>query len=339
MSSSVKGEAARRLKPVYYIYGEEDYLMEEALVKIRKMALSKGFEQLNHHVYEAKTLRIAEVIETAMTVPAFSCKRLIVIKGAESLKEAGRDEFLDYAKAPSDSTCMVFVAAGGKIDRDSALIRHLKDQGCVKEYKRLTEDEAGRMVKERAAAEGKEISPAAVSKLVGMAGESLRDVLGELLKVITFVGGKKTVDEEDVMECASEVNDSTAFDLADAIARKDLARALGVLKRLEGDEGPKILGAIGWQLRTLVKVKSHLKKGAEPYSLAGMLRISWKNINRYVAGSRNFSEDELLSALKRLAAADVELKSWSLPEGLVLSRLVMDLCGKGRASGQRPASL
>src|SRR3989304_9170043 len=96
------------LKPVYYFFGTDDYLMEDAFEKIKKEALTGGFASMNYHVYEGKTLDAGEVVSTASTMPAFAEWRLILVEGAGPLKAAPEKKLIGYVKAPSPTTCLVF---------------------------------------------------------------------------------------------------------------------------------------------------------------------------------------------------------------------------------------
>ncbi|MBI5560933.1 MAG: DNA polymerase III subunit delta [Deltaproteobacteria bacterium] len=322
-----------KTKPVHYFFGEEDYLMEEALGDIKRLVLSKGFESLNYHVYEGKTLSAPEVIRGAKTMPAFSAGRVVLVNGAEELGAEEAKEFLDYAKSPSPSTCLIFIARGRKLDWGSEFFKYLKAQGYAREYKKLTGDGLRRWVKGYAMRGEKEITPAAAERLLYLAGDNLRDIKGELDKVMTFTGETNRIDEGDIESCANPVRDFDAFDLAGAIGRKDIGGAMRALSGLSEEEPLKLLGAIAWHFRTLLKVRAYQKKGVEAYRLAGLVRISRENLDRCLKAARNFSDIELLRALTRLASADIEFKSSRLPHGFIMTDLVMELCGKG---GLRP---
>jgi DNA polymerase-3 subunit delta len=171
-------EEARGLKPVYYIYGEEDYLVEEALKKISARALTKGFESLNYHVFEGQTVDPEEAITAARTVPAFSTMRLVIVKRADSLKTGREEAFIKYVKDPSPSTCLVFTAYSWKAVKASMLYKYLGKKGSVKACNRLSEGQLGRWIKNEAGKQGKKITDEAVQKLLAIAGGGLRDIKG-----------------------------------------------------------------------------------------------------------------------------------------------------------------
>jgi len=319
-------------KPVYYFFGEEDSLVEEALEDIKKKTLAKGFESMNCQAFEAAADDPADIIAAALTLPAFSNVRLVIVKGAESMKAAKCKEFLGYLKEPSPSTCLVFSAASDKKpDRDSEFFKLLMSKGYAKEFRMLKENELVAWIKKYAVSAGKEIKDGAAMKLVNIAGARLRDINGQLEKIITFAGENNTIEEGDVAACALEVRDDTAFDLASAIGKKDMAGAMTILARLD-DEAVAIIGAIGWQMRTLGRLKALLTKRMPVAAIQQTIRLWGERYNGYAAACANFSETEILKALVRLNKADLDVKSGRLPDDAALSGLVMDLCGKNNAA-------
>src|SRR4030067_643595 len=197
------------LKPVYYFFGTDDYLMEDAFEKIKKEALTGGFASMNYHVYEGKTCDAGELVSTASTMPAF--------------------------------------AEGG-----GELLRWIRDD---------------------AARQGKKIAPSAAVKLLETTGNRLRDIKGELDKIVLFVGAKPEIDDKDVEESGLDRREEAIFGLSDAIGKKDVKAAFRVYERISGEEPIKVLGAVSRQVRTLLKIKSFIRKGTPAAKLPGLVGL------------------------------------------------------------------
>ena len=317
------------LKPVYYFFGTDDYLMEDAFEKIRKEALTGGFASMNYHVYEGKTLDAGELVSTASTMPAFAEWRLIVVKGAESLKAAQAKTLVEYVKDPSPTTCLVFLSSEAKADRASSFIKTLEEKGFLKACNRLGDNELLRWIKEDAARQGKKISQSAAAKLLQTAGNRLRDIKGELDKIVLFVGDKEEIDDKDVEESGLDCREESIFGLSDAIGRKDVKAAFRVYERVSGEEPIKVLGAVSRQMRTLLKIKSFLRKGEPASKLPSLVGLFPKHADDFVRRSRLFTERELIDAITKLSKADTDFKTGRAPVAVVLPRLIMELCGKG----------
>lgn len=315
------------IKPLHYIYGTEGYLVEETLKEIKKAALSGGFESMNYHVFDGKGVSATEVISVASTFPAFSDKRVIVVKGADTIKADEEKEFLEYAKDPMPTTCLVFLSDAGKIDKGSAFLKLLGDKGYLTPCNRLKERELVGWIRKYVREQKKMISEDAAERLVALAGESLREVKGELDKIILFAGDKAEITGSDVEDAGLDCREETLFGLSDAIGNKDLKKAMKIYAKVSDEAAPKVLGAIARQMRTLLQLKVLLRKKVPAPQIAGKLHIPQWHIESYTKRSRLFTEKELKAALVRLNAADLDFKTGRMPEGLIMPGLIMELSG------------
>lgn len=321
------------LKPVYYLYGPEEYLIEERLNAIRASAVAPGFESLNYQVWYRDDMDVTEVISACETLPALSDKRLVVVKGAQSLNARQVEAFMGYVKDPCQSTCLVFVAAADKVDGRSAFIKLLTESGYIHQFRRLRDGEQIEWVRKEAGRQGKAITTDAARKLVETAGPRIRDLKGELDKLVLFTGDKESIEGKDVEDSGMDLREETVFKLSDAIGAKDVSKALRVLAKLSGEEPLMILGSIARQIRIMLRVKA-LTGGVDGGGGGGLSRQKLATIagvhpafiDGYVKGSRRFTEAELKGAIEKFRRADKEFKSSSIPRGVVLSRLIMELC-------------
>jgi hypothetical protein len=88
----------------------------------------------------------------------------------------------------------------------------------------------------------------------------------------------------------------------------------------------KVLGAISRQFRILLKLKTLLRKRVARTKLPGLVGVSYKYFQGYLASCSRFTEGDLVRAFDKLKGADLDLKSSRLPGRLVMSRLIMELC-------------
>ncbi len=320
---------AKELKPLYYIFGDEDFLVEEHVRSIKSSALTSGSESMNLHIAESKSVDANHMVAEAQTMPAFSPYRVVIIKDSDKLNKESEKIFAEYAKNPSPSTVLIFTASTWKVGKTGALYKAIDKNGQILNCYPLRDRELAQWISKVAAKDGKKISPDASSKLAYITDGRLREVKKELEKIICFVGDKETIETSDVEAAGMDVKEDNIFDLSDALGRKDLTEATRVLEKLSGEQPVMVLGAITRQFRMLLQIKSLLNKGVNPQSIAGTLRVSPKFINSYIARSKMFSLNELKNVFKKLLDTDKSIKSSTLPRGLILSELVIGLCVKG----------
>ena len=173
---------------------------------------------------------------------------------------------------------------------------------------------------------GKSITNAASERLAAISGKSLRDIRSELTKIILFTGEREEIGVEDVESAGVDVKEETIFGLCDAITARDLSTALKILGKLSSEPAPMVLGAIARQFRALLSLKSLQRSGVPRTKLAPMAGVAPFLIDMYLKSTARFTEAELRIAFRRLRDADLSVKSSGIPGGLVVTRLVIDLC-------------
>ncbi|MDO9123601.1 MAG: hypothetical protein Q7V12_04155, partial [Deltaproteobacteria bacterium] len=72
---------------VYFLYGPENYLIEEEIQRLLNQTLSLKERGLNLHLFNGEEHRGQEVVQTAQTLPMFSPYRFVLIRGADQFDE------------------------------------------------------------------------------------------------------------------------------------------------------------------------------------------------------------------------------------------------------------
>ncbi|MCK4739617.1 MAG: DNA polymerase III subunit delta [Deltaproteobacteria bacterium] len=320
-----------KLKPVYFLFGDEYFLTEEESLRIKGLVLGGGsFDSMNYSCYYAgdrlNPMDASEVVMVANTLPAFAEKRIVIIKGAESLKATDCKGFLEYVKNPAPSTVLVFLAKGWKVTKTSAFFKAIDKAGGVKQYYTLDDRELLRWVIDYAKKEGKTIASETAKRLLDATGGMLTDIKGELDKLILYVGTREEIVSTDVETSVIDIKEETAFELADAIASRNLTLAFSRFAKLEGEEPLKVLGAVAWQFRILIKVKALLAKGQSGQALARTLRIRGDKVASYTRICEKIKGRELIDIIYKLRQVDTDIKSSGIPKNMVLPRLIIEAC-------------
>ena len=321
------------LKPIYFFYGNDAYLIDEATREIKAAAFEgSSMESLNSHIFYASAMETDELINEPMTLPAMSPMRVIVVKGAESLKADQQKSLMDYINDPSPSTCLIFISNAAKAGT-SAFFKLLDKKGFLVRKSQKRDGDISRWIAGEVRKVGKEITPEATSHLMQIAGKGLGDVKGELEKIILFVGEAKVIEKADVESAGIDVKEERVFDLTDAIGAKDTARALKIYAKLTSEAPLMLLGSIARQMRIITKLKELAGSGTPRAKLASLAGIYPTYTEKYLESSSRFSSKELAGTFKKLSRVDLELKGGvaggGLPHRLVITRLIMELCKGG----------
>ncbi|MFH1355363.1 MAG: hypothetical protein ABIH19_04360 [Candidatus Omnitrophota bacterium] len=84
----------------YLLLGQDSFSKSTQLNKIKEEFLAQGMEHFNYDVLYAKELNLRLLQERLLSLPVESPKRIIVIKGAQNLKEDSKSFLTRYVKSP-----------------------------------------------------------------------------------------------------------------------------------------------------------------------------------------------------------------------------------------------
>jgi DNA polymerase-3 subunit delta len=333
-------KARSDIYPVYFLYGPEDYLIEEEIQKILNQTLSQKERGLNFHFLSGEEHSSQEIVRAAQTLPMFSQYRFVLVREADRMDEDRVEALMEYITNPSPSTC--FVLYGQTIGSWKKHRKEIEKVGKVEEYSRFKGRALVSWIKNRMKEKGKTLSEESADYLVEVVGDHLYDLDNALEKVFLSVGEKGTIGLSDLEEITTEVKVSTVFDLTDAIGHQNLEKALGILgKTMEskaiafrkeeqgskfGDPIPLLLSMMAkqyWSMLTIKEMTSHRRDVGE---LAKELGTSPWNIKKLKDQGKNFSQASLREGILKCHQTDLAIKRSGGPKDLLMEKLVIDLC-------------
>jgi DNA polymerase-3 subunit delta len=327
--------------PVYFLYGPENYLIDEEIQRLLDKTLSHKERELNLHLFSGEEHSGKEIVQTAQTIPMFSRYRFVLISEADRMNEDEMEELLRYIGHPSPTTCLVLCAQTLGLWRKHQT--EIEKAGRVIECSRLKGKALVSWMKNRMAERGKKLSEEAADYLVEVVGDHLHDLDNTLEKACLSVGEKLTIELSDVEGIASGVKVSTVFDLMDAIGHQNLEKALGILeKAMESktvsfkkeeetskkmdDPTPLLLSMMAKQYRNIWRVKEMVSQQQEVSEIAKVLRMSSWNVKKLMDQGKHFSESSLREGILNCHQIDLSIKRGRVQKDLLMEKLVIDLC-------------
>ncbi|MCK4245320.1 MAG: hypothetical protein KAX20_06825 [Candidatus Omnitrophica bacterium] len=101
-----------RIEPFYIIWAEDDYLIKEALKRIKE-TLSEGKEDIfNYHNFSGRETDSAAILNIAKTLPFATERRFVVVEEVEKLKISERKKLFSYLTNPVSSTTLFLFIKG-----------------------------------------------------------------------------------------------------------------------------------------------------------------------------------------------------------------------------------
>lgn len=332
---------------VYLVLGKEEGQKRRVLQHLREEVPAEEFDWAH---LDAQEVSLSDILAKAMSIPAFSPYRVVMVRGIQHLRDSDADSLADAIFHLPDSTKLILYTHAESDEDDRAkgapvpakLLNAVEKHGVVIECKPLTTARFGDWLTSRLQEEGKGITRDAIARFTFLTSANTAVAEPELQKLILYVGERHTIEREDVDFVVSRTVEAQVFRLVDAIAMRDTALAMRLLQDVFAVEGraeaivPRLMVLIARQFRLLWQMRLQMDYGEQASrwfssdpNLAQLLarqRFLEKNLREQAS---HLSLEMLARALYRLHQADRVLKGIDEGENdprKVLERLVVDLC-------------
>lgn len=308
--------------------------------------------------------RVHSTIEALLTFPFFGGEKLVWLKSATFLADdqTGRSQAVLEAlekltatlqKGVPESTRFLMSAVG--VDKRRSFYKSLAKVAKVTVFDKLDtsksgwEEAAGGLVRDLAGERGLTLSSEAEELFVMFTGGERRVIESELDKLDLYLGeDRRSVTGDEVRLLVPLSRAGIVFELGNAIAERNLSRALSLLDQLlfQGESAIGIMYAsVIPTVRNLLLVKDlmtrhKLSRPAQPFyfgktleklpaeAIAHLPRKKDGTLNAFPLGiaashAHRYQADELRAALGACLEANVQLVTSSLEPSVALSQLLV----------------
>ncbi len=310
---------------VYCLYGEDEYRREQVLSQLLDALLTESERDLNLDQIRPGEAEIQSIIGSARTLPFLGPRRVVLVRGVEELSKAQQEELLAYLNDPSPTTCLVL--AGRSLDLRTRLAAAIQKKGMVLHFDRMKADSLKEALVAAAKERGARLQPDAISLLIDLVGDDLRQLMYAVEKLALFVGEGVEIRPQDIEAMVGETRVRSIFQLTDTVSGRDLDGALRCLTSLldTGEEPLAILGMLARQIRMLFQAKA-LREQGTPVSRMTLGRLPPRVVATLAEQGASRSWRQLTGALQSISRADMAIKTGRAAAPMVLSRLVWSLC-------------
>jgi len=330
-------------KPLYLFHGEEAFLRDYYLGKLKEAILPPGLEDFNLHTARGKECSPDWIEQAVDCLPMMSGRTLVVVTDFDlfSQGEKARDRMMALLSALPGYCTLVFVydLLAYKADGRSKLLALIKKLGAVVDFQRQDEEQLTGWICRQFKKAGKSIDTRDAGYLVFLCGDLMHDLASEIGKIAAYANHDR-VTREDIDAVATPTVSAVVFKMTDALANKDFDKAASVLADLlHSRESPvMILSVMGKYFRQLYTARLYLDGGLskaeymELWNMKGGYYME-QQAQRLLDAARRFSLPWCRYAVRRCAEADSAVKSAPRgQDGEVLTALLVEL-----ASGRRAA--
>ena len=330
---------AGNLSSIYLLYGEELFLLENSLKRIKNIfgECIKGINYIN--IDETNYTELIQDIET----PAFGYeKKLIIARNTGLLKKDGkrknveleksREKLIEYINKNIDiikeSVVLVFVEENA--DTKKELYKVIDKNGVVCNFEYQKPIQLEKRIKAICNGYEVKIDDSTLRYFIECCGTNMQDLINEIRKLIEYAGKGGEILKEDIDELSIKKLESVIFDLTDSLGKKDTAKALQVLKNLIYAKEPlqKILITLYNHFKKIYFTKLALKYKKDIISSLDLKPNQTFLVNKYKQQAGYFTEYELKQILQKLRDLDYEYKNGLIDLQIGMESILCAYCSK-----------
>lgn len=322
------------LNSIYLLYGEEQYLIETAINKIKKK-FGELLLGINYILIDETNI---DNIISDIEIPAFGYdKKLIIIKNSGLFKKDGRkkistpiqEKITDYIKNNIDiiKESLILVFMEKEVDKNS-VFEVVEKNGIICDIEELKQIQLVKKLKQICMLYKVNCDEILLNYLVETSGTNLQNLINEIRKLIEYVGPDGKITIEDINRLAIKQIDSVIFELTDNLAIRKIDKALEILDNLIYQKEPL--------QKILITLYNHFKK-IYLCSIAVSLNKDIVNslslrpnqtflINKYKKQASHFKQEELRKILKAFIELDYNSKNGKIDIDVGLRSILCYYC-------------
>jgi DNA polymerase-3 subunit delta len=313
------------IEPVYFLYGPETYLRDQAARAITDEALRNTLlREFNDSSFNLSSDEVRDALAIVEQLPMMSQRRVVRIKNFGKLSEDEENFLLEYLERPVETSVVIFI--GDDIDKRKKLAKTLMSRAAF-EFQPLKAPDLQSWIRAHLKKLKTDIEPAAARRILDVVASDLNTLTNELNKLAAAALPSGLITTELIDQLTGRSREHMNWELTDHILTRNRRAALNTLKDLLDDqvEPVMLIGLIGGTYRRMALAKELLSQGAPPGQIFSEVRMPSFKQSAYLSMLGRIESNTLARGLQRIAQADLAIKSSKATPRMQVEMLVCEL--------------
>jgi DNA polymerase-3 subunit delta len=221
----------KNFKSVYLLHGEEPYYIDLISKSIIDNALEEHERDFNQMICYGADSDVQSIIAEAKGYPLMAQRRLVVIREAQGLKDI---ELLEkYCSNPEPTTVLVILYKYKKFDSRKKIFKEITKNGLTFSSDKIRDYQLVDWINNYLKTTEYAITPKASTLLADFLGNDLSKITNELDKLALLLQKGTTINEVHIEENIGISKDYNVYELTNAIAVRDVHKALTIVNYFE----------------------------------------------------------------------------------------------------------
>lgn len=322
------------LKPLYLLYGKEQYLVEQAVNRIKK---NFGEKVLGINYILIDDSNIDEIIPN-IEMPAFGYDRkLIIVKGAGLFKKDGRKK----SGSPVQEKIAKYIQENFDIIEESVILVFIENEadknivydaiskrGIISNIDELKPYQLVKKLKQICNLYKVNVDEQTLNYLIETSGTNLQNLINEIRKLIEYAGENGTIKINDVDNLCIKQIESVIFELTDNLAIRKIDKSLEILDNLIYQKEPlqKILITLYNHFKKIYLCSLAVKLNKDVVTSLSLKPNQTFLVSKYKKQASYFKKDELRKILDELINLDYNSKIGKIDIDIGLRSILCNYC-------------
>jgi DNA polymerase-3 subunit delta len=326
---------------LYILYGQDNFSLNQSVQGIKTDLGDREMLATSTTNLEGQHLTLSELRNKCGAAPFLSSRRLVIVDGLlgrfevkQSRPRSGKGKsgnglgewegLASYIKQMPETTVLMLVDE--EVKGNNPLLKKISPLAEVRAFPLLRGKDLKAWIRQRVKGEGGDITPQAVNLLAELIGGDLWAMDGEIKKLLLY-GRERPINEDDVRQLVSHVQEANIFALVDAVAEGHTELAQQLLHRLyyDGVTPTHILALITRQFR-LIALAGDLAKGLSRLQIQDRLGLKQSYVvDKTLSQARLYDFEGVRRAYDKLLETDLAIKTGKYSDKLALELLVTEL--------------
>jgi DNA polymerase-3 subunit delta len=218
-----------KLKPVYFLYGNDYYLRDLAVQSIRKSMSEKGVSY-DYSYFSAAELDANELQNILFGTSLFQSTRCSVINNVKGLLPSARKIMNNYLKQAEASNVLILTAE--EIDGRNAFYKRIQATATVMMTNSPFESEIPGWIRQYTAKLNRVIDVSAINELIRYVGSDMGKLSNEIDKVHIYLPEDHAITRDDIRKVSGYSKTHSIDQMLEAIGQRNKSSAVAICKNL-----------------------------------------------------------------------------------------------------------
>ncbi|MEW6506666.1 MAG: DNA polymerase III subunit delta [Bacteroidota bacterium] len=315
-----------KLLPIYFLFGEDDYTIDNSIEEIRKKIepmvrseFDKEFISIN------KNSNLTQILDLAYSFPFGGGKKLLILKNFEIL--SNKKELNKFILNPPEFTIVVCAYYGKISDTSKEPYSLLVSKKSIFEAKIEKGDDLIEWLVNKSSKVKLNIDSNTARGIIEIVGEDKSLLEMQLEKIYNYSINNSRFTFDDIKKIVSPTKQYSIFDLQESLALRDKGKSLEIAFNLidAGVDIVFIINMLSKYLITIAQITELQRSNVNDNEGAGMLKVSWFYYVNCKRAKFFMTDERLLKASNALLNADISVKSTNMNSKTIISILISEL--------------